>query len=217
MCKLPSFMTSLAFLTAMATNTLTANDAAVDVTPWGSLPDGQEVFRYTMTNENGFSVTITNFGARIVNLMVPDKDGNVADVVLGFDQLEDYLKENPYFGAVVGRYGNRICNGQFAIDGQTFHLTKNEKGITCLHGGNVGFDRKIWSVEPITSDNLKHEKIDHDAILGFRALGRGFHDAFETGFVRNRSPWPVFRPDCRHGAGVGENPDFETGNRLGSS
>ncbi|MDO4575562.1 MAG: aldose epimerase family protein [Planctomycetia bacterium] len=168
MCKLPVFMTSLALLTAVAANTVTANDAAIQVAPWGKLPNGQEVFRYTMVNENGMSVTITNFGARIVNLVVPDKNGAMADVVLGFDHFEDYTKENPYFGAVVGRYGNRICNGQFTLEGKTYNVSKNEKGTTCLHGGNIGFDKKIWSVEPITTENLKHEKINHDEIIGFR-------------------------------------------------
>ncbi|MDO4630334.1 MAG: aldose epimerase family protein [Planctomycetia bacterium] len=146
MSRLPAFMSSLALIAALAASGIAS--AAVEVSDWGKLPSGEEVKLYTMTNDNGMVVKISNYGALITSIMVPDKEGKMADVALGFDSVEGYASDAcPYFGAVVGRYGNRIANGQFKIDGKTYDITKNENGITCLHGGKVGFNKKIWSIE----------------------------------------------------------------------
>ncbi|MDO4582750.1 MAG: aldose epimerase family protein [Planctomycetia bacterium] len=169
MSKLPAFMTSLTLLTALATNAIpAAGESSITVKTWGKLPSGEEVKLYTLTNNLGMQVTISNYGGLITSLCVPDKEGKMEDVILGFDTLEEYMEKSPYFGAVVGRYGNRIGGGTFTIDGTAYQVTKNEKGIQCLHGGNVGFDKKIWDVEEITSENLQHDRIDTDKIIGLK-------------------------------------------------
>lgn len=108
--------------------------------------DENQVFQYTITNENGMSVKILNYGGIVTNLFIPDNDGNKVDVVLGYDSIDGYLDDTPYFGAIVGRYGNRIAHGQFELDGQTYQLPLND-GKNHLHGGISGFDKKIWNAE----------------------------------------------------------------------
>jgi aldose 1-epimerase len=108
--------------------------------------DDKQVFEFTLTNKNGVEVKILNYGGLVTHLMVPDKKGTIEDVVLGYDSLQDYIKDTPYFGAIVGRYGNRIANGQFSIDGKTFNLAKNN-GPNHLHGGIKGFDKIVWDAE----------------------------------------------------------------------
>lgn len=105
--------------------------------------EGEKVFRYTITNENGMIVKIINYGGIITHLYVPDHDGNLTDVVLGYDSLQGYLDETPYFGAIIGRYGNRIANGKFELDGKTYELATND-GQHHLHGGVKGFDKVVW-------------------------------------------------------------------------
>jgi aldose 1-epimerase len=119
--------------------------------PWGK--PGQDVYLFTLKNAKGMEVTITNFGATVVSIKVPDRKGAFADVVLGYDQLAGYQsKEDPYFGAVVGRYGNRIAKGRFSLDGKTYELAINNPPNT-LHGGKQGFDKRIWDVERTSSGN----------------------------------------------------------------
>jgi len=108
--------------------------------------DGKQVFEFTLTNKNGVEVKILNYGGLVTHLMVPDKNGTIEDIVLGYDSLQDYIKDTPYFGAIVGRYGNRIARGQFSIDGQTYNLAKNN-GPNHLHGGIKGFDKIVWDAE----------------------------------------------------------------------
>src|SRR5436309_5887844 len=105
---------------------------------------------YTIANSHGMEVRVTNYGGIIVLLRVPDKKGMPGDVVLGYDNLDGYLKNSPYFGAIVGRYGNRIANGKFTLDGVDYHLAKNN-GPNCLHGGLKGLDKVIWHAEPFTN------------------------------------------------------------------
>jgi aldose 1-epimerase len=119
---------------------------------FGKMPDGQAIELYTLTNRSGMKVTITNYGGRVVSLLVPDRAGKVADVVLGFDDLSGYLDQNPYFGALVGRYANRIANGEFALDGVEYHVPKND-GPNALHGGIRGFDKKVWTARDISKEN----------------------------------------------------------------
>ncbi len=119
-------------------------------TIFGTLPNGKEVRRYTLSNSNGVSMTIINYGAIITSLVVPAKNGNT-DVVLGFDTIEDYINARslpapPYFGAVIGRYCGRIKGGVFHIGDQEYHLNTNNNDNT-LHGGLKGFDQVLWTVE----------------------------------------------------------------------
>jgi len=109
--------------------------------------NGKETNLYTLTNHHGMEVSITNFGGKIVSIWVPDKQGKPGDVVLGYDNIEDYIHGNPFFGALVGRYANRIANGEFILDGKTYQLSKN-CGEIHLHGGENGFHNVVWDAEP---------------------------------------------------------------------
>jgi aldose 1-epimerase len=111
---------------------------------WGLLPTGETISLYTLRNAKGMEANISNFGGRIVTLKAPDRAGKFADVVLGYDSLEPYTKPNPFFGTLVGRYANRIANGEFALDGKKYTLAKNN-GPNSLHGGLKGFDKKAWN------------------------------------------------------------------------
>jgi aldose 1-epimerase len=111
------------------------------------MPDGRAVEVFTLTNANGMRVRVIDYGGIIVSLEVPDRDGQVADVALGYDALEEYLEETPYFGAIIGRYGNRIAGGSFTLEGKTYTLAVNN-GPNHLHGGLVGFDKVVWDAEP---------------------------------------------------------------------
>ena len=115
---------------------------------FGKLPDGTEIEQYTLTNSKGAIAKLITYGATLSELWVPDKSGKRADVVLGFDNLAGYLGDHPFFGATVGRYGNRIAKGKFSIDGKEYSLFLNN-GPNSLHGGKVGFNRKVWKAEPL--------------------------------------------------------------------
>ncbi|TLU99127.1 aldose epimerase family protein [Dyadobacter luticola] len=120
---------------------------------FGKLPDGQEADLYTLTNANGMTVNITNYGGIITKLTAPDKNGQWADVVLGFDSLPPYLKEHPFFGALVGRYGNRIAKGKFKLGGKDYTLAINN-GPNALHGGLKGFDKQLWKATEVKKDSI---------------------------------------------------------------
>lgn len=129
--------------------------AEIPVKSFGSLPDGREAHLYTLQNSHGFRADISDFGGVVVRLYVPDKSGNLADVALGFDNAAQYLKESPFFGALIGRYGNRIAHGKFTLDGKEYTLPLNDHpgDIPCsLHGGTTGFDKQLWKAEPTTKD-----------------------------------------------------------------
>ena len=116
----------------------------IDKQVFGQLPDGRDVHIFTLTNSRGMAVEIMNYGAIITAIRVPDRHNEPGDVVMGFDTLASYLEGHPYFGAICGRVCNRIGNARFEIDGKIFHLTANE-GENQLHGGQVGFDKQLWS------------------------------------------------------------------------
>jgi aldose 1-epimerase len=122
--------------------------ASVVKSAFGTLADGTAVDLYTLTNAAGVEMRVTNYGAIIVSLKVPDKTGALGDVVLGYNRIDDYVKDSPYFGAVVGRYGNRIGGARFILDGKTYRLTAND-GVNSLHGGLKGFDKLVWSAAPV--------------------------------------------------------------------
>jgi len=125
----------------------------VSVAHFGALPDGRGVSAYTLRNVVGTEVVAIDYGAIITHLRVADAEGNLGDVALGFDSLDGYLADSPYFGAVVGRYGNRIAAGRFTLDGVEYELATNN-GPNHLHGGDVGFDKVLWDAE-IVDDGLR--------------------------------------------------------------
>jgi aldose 1-epimerase len=132
-----------------------AQPPSVTSTSFGKLPDGREATLYTLVNAHGTRADITDYGAIVVRLWVPDRTGRLDDVVLGYNTVADYARNSPYLGAIVGRVGNRIAQGRFALDGQTYTLATNSSanGIPChLHGGNVGFDKVLWSARPAVVD-----------------------------------------------------------------
>ena len=117
--------------------------------PFGKTADGQAVDLFTLTNSKGMEVSITNFGGIVVTLKVPDRNGKLDDVVLGYDQLDGYLTNKAFFGALIGRYGNRIAHGQFQLDGKTYNLPKND-GDNTLHGGMTGFNKRLWTAKQVS-------------------------------------------------------------------
>ena len=125
--------------------------ADVSIEHWGEY-QGEQVYLYTITNDNGAEMKVTNYGGRITALKVPDKSGDLVDVVLGLDSLEGYLENPNYFGPVIGRYGNRIADGEFSLDGKTYHIAQNN-GDNHLHGGFVGFDKRVWEIKAVENDN----------------------------------------------------------------
>ena len=131
-------------LTLCAFLPFAASAAKFSVTskPFGEI-DGKSVELYTLSNESGAKVSITNYGGTVTSIVVPDKDGEMGDVVLGFDSVAEYVEKSPYFGCITGRYANRIANGKFTLDGKDYSVATNNDP-NHLHGGLKGFDKKIW-------------------------------------------------------------------------
>jgi len=129
--------------------------------------DFDSIQKYTLTNENGMVVKITNYGATITSIQVPDRDGTMADVALGYNDVSDYINavDRPYFGSVVGRYGNRIGKGEFTIDGESYQVSLNNNG-NHLHGGFMGFDKIVWSAE-VLKDGIKLSYLAKDGEEGY--------------------------------------------------
>lgn len=115
--------------------------------PFGRTPDGQAVEVFTL-NASGLEVRAVTYGGIILSLATPDREGRLADIVLGYDSLEGYVRASPYFGAIVGRYANRIARGRFTLDGTSYRLATNN-GPHHLHGGTRGFDKMVWGAEPV--------------------------------------------------------------------
>lgn len=136
----------------MADTVKVQSNTKVSAAPFGVMPDGTAVSAFTLVNKNNMTMKVINYGGIIVSLTAPDKNGNFEDVVLGYDSLSGYLKDSPYFGALIGRYGNRIAKGKFSIDGKEYKLGQNN-GPNNLHGGPKGFDTKFWSIEEVKADN----------------------------------------------------------------
>jgi aldose 1-epimerase len=131
---------------------------------------GKQTFLYTLKNRNGLVVQITNFGAKIVSIYIPDSNGNFADIVLGYESIEEYIKGNPYFGAICGRYANRIANGRFVIDGRTYQLPVNN-GPNSLHGGPDGFNNQVFDSKGVKSipdgEEVEMVYISKDGEMGY--------------------------------------------------
>jgi aldose 1-epimerase len=124
------------------------NTGIVHKARFGKMADGTPVEIYTLRNSRGMEARILTYGGILQSLQIPDKNGKFADVVLGFDNLHSYLTNSPYFGALIGRYGNRIAKGQFTLDGQTYTLATNN-APNHLHGGLKGFDKVVWTAKPV--------------------------------------------------------------------
>ena len=131
---------------------------------WGRLADGTAVEIYALRNGK-IEAAITTYGGIVVSLQVPDRKGNMDDVVLGYDSLSQYVSNNPYFGAIVGRYANRIAHGSFLLEGKTYSVPKNN-GDNSLHGGTRGFDKVVWKAKPI-KDGIELSYVSRDGEQGY--------------------------------------------------
>lgn len=146
--------------------TVTAAQGSVTKAAFGKTPEGKTVDIYTLKSE-GIEARIMTYGARIVSIKTADRDGKMADVVLGYTALDGYLDDSStYFGSIVGRYGNRIAHGSFKLDGKTYQIPKNDHGINSLHGGTVGFDKMVWEGKEIP-DGVEMTLVSPDGDQGF--------------------------------------------------
>ena len=153
MKSMKSFYCAVIFsATILLFNSSAPGQAKVTKASFGKTPDGQNVDIYRLTNSSGAEVKITNYGGIVTALKVPDRKGTLGDIVLGFDNLDAYLRGHPYFGAIIGRYGNRIAKGRFTLDGVEYKLAVNN-GENHLHGGIKGFDKVVWNASPLKVRN----------------------------------------------------------------
>ncbi len=145
-----------------------ATGGSITSEAWGEV-DGEQVSLFTLTNTNGMEVTLTNYGGIITSVVVPDRDGAMDNVTLGFDNLDDYLEGHPYFGNITGRYANRIARGTFDIEGEDFYLAVNNAPNT-LHGGEEGFDKVVWAAEEVSGEGevgVKLSRVSPDMEEGY--------------------------------------------------
>lgn len=133
---------------------------------FGNMPDGKEVYEFLLENNNGMRVSILSLGATLRSLILTDKNGEEKDILLGFDDVDAYLSRSSYQGACVGPCANRIGNGRFEIDGETFDVVKNEKGVTCLHSGGE-FSYAVWNSIIVDSDAVEFNYVSPDGLNGF--------------------------------------------------
>ncbi len=144
--------------------------STVEQQVFGKMPDGREVRIFTLTNKNGLKARVTEYGAILVSMEVPDKSGKLADVTHGYDTLEGWLTNTSYFGSTVGRFGNRIKDGKFTLEGKEYTLAKNNEpgGIPChLHGGIKGFDKVVWAGKVADSDSVEFTYVSKDGEEGY--------------------------------------------------
>lgn len=161
------FFGTLVFsLMACSETETSSNQTDIVKEEFGQLSDGRTAHLFTLTNESGIEVKITNYGGIIVSLKTPDQNGNFENIVLGFDNLEDYLGDHPYFGALIGRYGNRIANGKFEHNGTEYELSIND-GDHHLHGGTKGFDKVLWDAEMTDDQRLILQHTSEDGEEGY--------------------------------------------------
>ena len=152
--------------------TLTANAAGLSSahSAFGATSDGTAVEKYTLRNSHGIEANVITYGATLQSLLVPDKNGKVDDVVLGFDDVQGYQNNGTvYFGATIGRFGNRLAGGQFSLDGKTYQVPQNDK-TNALHGGTQGFDKRVWKAEPSNGNGWVGVKLTYlsaDGEMGF--------------------------------------------------
>lgn len=140
-------------ITAFISSCNTKKTIPVESRVFGTLSDGTEINEYKIANNNGIEVSVISYGGIITKLLVPDKNGKIEDVVLGYDDLNSYVNDSPYFGAIIGRYGNRIAKGKFTLDGQEHQVPQNN-GLNSLHGGDKGFDKVVWHAKQFHNKNV---------------------------------------------------------------
>lgn len=137
---------------------------------FGNMPDGTPIEKYTLKNSQGVEAVVITYGGVLQSLLLPDKNGTLEDVVLGFDDVEGYIENgNVYFGATIGRFGNRIANGRFELDGTTYQIPQND-GSNALHGGPEGFDKRVWKAKPADEDGwvgVELSYVSPDGEMGF--------------------------------------------------
>ena len=133
----------------------------INVESFGKTPEGKAVRRYTLVNANGLKAQVMTYGAIVISLEVPDKQGKLDDIVLGYDNLQSYLDNSPHFGAIVGRYGNRIRKGKFTLDGVQYDKLAINNGENHLHGGIKGFDKVVWDDEPVWKPDAVGVKLSY--------------------------------------------------------
>lgn len=157
-------MKTNALILALALTTDAMSAEPPKAKPFGQTPDGTPVEVFTLTNQHGIKLRTMTYGAIVLSLETPDRNGQNADIVLGYNTLADYVKDTPYFGAIVGRYGNRIANGKFSVDGKAYTLATNNApgGIQCsLHGGLKGFDKVVWRGEALVMKGAQGVKFTY--------------------------------------------------------
>src|SRR6266704_3120811 len=172
--RMKRWMTLTIFTGALLMTTLSpvgakSQPGSITKKSFGKTPDGRPVDLYVLTNKSGAEVSITNYGGAVVSLKVPDRNGKLADVVLGYDTVDGYVNDKSYFGALVGRYGNRIGHAQFVLDGKTYTLAKNN-GENSLHGGIKGFNKAVWKAKILSKkygQSLELSYLSKDGEEGF--------------------------------------------------
>jgi aldose 1-epimerase len=161
--------TGAMLMTTLAPSGATPQPGSTTKKSFGKTPDGQPVDLYVLTSKGGAEASITNYGGAVVSLKMPDRSGKMADVVLGYDTADGYVNDKSFFGALVGRYGNRIGHAQFALDGKTYTLAKNN-GENSLHGGIKGFNKAVWTAKIIPAkdgQSLELSYLSKDGEEGF--------------------------------------------------
>lgn len=139
---------------------------SVTKTLFDLMPDGSEVYLYTIENNNGVSAGIITRGATLQSFNCPDKDGKMGDIIMGFDKVADHIKSGTYTGNIIGQYANRICGGKFSVGGKEYQVTQNEKGKTCLHGGGE-FNSALWKAIIVDDDAVEFSYFSADGNEGF--------------------------------------------------
>ncbi len=145
------------------------NFSTIQMKPFGNDQDGREATLYTLKNENGMTAEITNYGGIVTRLFAPDRNGHFEDIVLGYNTIDEYLEATPYFGALIGRVGNRIADGKFSLNGEDYSLVTNNApgGIPChLHGGTRGFDKVLWDAKAYIENNESKLKLKYTSVDG---------------------------------------------------
>lgn len=139
-------------ISTAAASSAAARTCNVASAPFGTLADGRQAQLFTLTNRQGMRVAVTDYGGIVTQILVPDREGNPGDVVLGYDSLDGYVRDASYFGAAIGRYGNRIARGRFTLDGETIQLDIND-GENHLHGGAAGFHKRLWKADMFRTES----------------------------------------------------------------
>jgi aldose 1-epimerase len=163
------FAFMILFVVPLSCTPIKKENNMVEKTLYGKLPDGREVYQYTLKNKSGATMKVISYGAIVTSLTVPDRNGKFDDVILGYDSLAAYIADRTFFGSIVGRYGNRIGKAKFTLDGKEYKLALND-GPNNLHGGKVGFNKVLWSVKEVqdtTGPSIELTYISADGEEGF--------------------------------------------------